>query len=181
NSESRWQSGSRQEIIPFFNKYIEENKKVLDVGCGPGYSTFLLDEVGYQAFGIDISSEMIKHAKETYPHLSFQVADVAQMKEIEDEAVDAALAINVLEWTETPIEALNELNRILKTDGYLCIGILGPTAGPRAYSYRRLYGENVIQNTMMPWEFLRMADENNLELVDHLFVWRKGVKEEHVN
>lgn len=180
NSESRWQSGSRQEIMPFFKKHIQKSSQVLDVGCGPGYSTNLLHDMGYKAFGTDISPEMIRHAKETYAHIPFQVADVAQMKEIKDETMDAVLAINVLEWTETPIKALKELKRILKSDGYLCIGILGPTAGPRAYSYPRIYGKEVIQNTMMPWEFQRMAYENNLELVDHLFVWRKGVKEAHV-
>ena len=41
------------------------------------------------------------------------------------------MAINSLEWTEEPLRALNEIKRVLKSDGYACIAILGPTAKPR--------------------------------------------------
>lgn len=180
NSKDRWQTGSRKEIVPFLKKYLQPKSVVIDVGCGAGYSTHLLKEAGFESFGVDISREMIRHAKHTYQNLSFSVADMSQMHTIKDEVADGALVINVLEWTETPIKAVNELKRITKPNGYLCVGVLGPTAGPRAHSYRRIYGETVIQNTMMPWEFLQMAYENDFELIDHFFVWRKGVKEQHI-
>lgn len=180
NSESRWQSGSRKEIIPFLQKHVHTGVQLIDVGCGPGYSTHLLTEAGYDASGVDISAEMIGHAKDTYAAIAFDVAEIADMPNVKAGAFDAALVINVIEWVETPIDALQELSRIIRKDGYLCIGILGPTAGPRAYSYDRLYGNPVIQNTMMPWEFIRMANENDWELVDALHVWRKGVKAKHV-
>lgn len=180
NGESRWQTGSRKEVIPFLQKHIPTGKQIIDIGCGPGYSTHLLKHAGYTAFGVDISPEMIAHAKNTYADIPFATGDISNMEGIERDTYDAALVMNVIEWTETPIFALNELSRMMKRGGHLCIGILGPTAGPRAYSYERLYGKPVIQNTMMPWEFLKMAYENNWELIDTLYVWRKGVKERHI-
>lgn len=179
NSQTRWQSGSRKEIIPFLQKHVIAGAQLIDVGCGPGYSTHLLKEASYDVSGLDISVEMIEHAKETYADIDFDVAEIAHMPKMATGAFDAALVINVIEWAEIPIDALAELGRIIRPSGYLCIGILGPTAGPRAYSYDRLYGRPVIQNTMMPWEFLRMARENEWELVDTMHVWRKGVKAEH--
>lgn len=51
---------------------------VLDVGCGPGNSTFVLKETFPQAeiLGIDHSPDMIQKAKETYSDMQFQLCDV---------------------------------------------------------------------------------------------------------
>jgi hypothetical protein len=90
------------------------------------------------------------------------------------------MAINSIEWTERPLEALNEMRRVLKSGHLLCVGLLGPTAAPRINSYRRLYGEPVICNTMMPWEFEKLAQENGWELVDGEGVYKRGVSEKMV-
>ncbi|WP_324291139.1 class I SAM-dependent methyltransferase [Mycobacterium sp. Aquia_213] len=39
-----------------------ENKRVVDVGCGSGVPTALLDRLGVEAFGIDLSAKMIDEA-----------------------------------------------------------------------------------------------------------------------
>src|SRR5690625_4756645 len=110
---------------------------------------------------------MIYIAKEKIRNeVPFYQADICNLTAIKNGELDGALVVNVIEWTETPIIALRELKRVIKPGGMLCIGILGPTAGPRAYSYRRLYGEKVIMNTMMPWEFLQMDRDNDCEIVD---------------
>jgi ubiquinone/menaquinone biosynthesis C-methylase UbiE len=49
---------------------------VLDIGSGTGHHVSSLKAHGYKAKGIDISPSMVKKAKETYPDLNFQVADV---------------------------------------------------------------------------------------------------------
>jgi SAM-dependent methyltransferase len=61
--------------------WIEQTKPdnqsvVLDIGSGTGHHVSSLKAHGYNATGIDISPSMVKKAKETYPDLSFQVADV---------------------------------------------------------------------------------------------------------
>ena len=47
--------------------------KVLDVGCGLGYLTYALNEAGYQATGIDVSSQAIA-AGRTAAELAEQLA-----------------------------------------------------------------------------------------------------------
>lgn len=181
NSKKLWNDGSRKNIIPFFKKNFKKEKDILDIGCGDGYGSYLLSQIGYKVDGVDFSEEMIDHAmKQDYSKdINFSQADVCHLP-FKDQKYDGIMAINVLEWTEIPSEGLLEINRVLKNEGLLCIGILGPTAGPRNNSYPRIYGEKSICNTMMPWEFERMALANGFEMVDGMGVFKEGVNDSHL-
>jgi len=175
-----WKHGSRKEIIPFFRSYVPRNREIVDVGCGSGYGTYQLYQSGYKVTGIDLSEKMVQLAKKRSENkIPFIQGDVNSLP-LEDGSVDGILAINVLEWTKTPSVALVELKRVLATDGYLCIGVLGPTAGPRANSYPRVYGEDIILNTMMPWEFMQLATENGFTLTDHFGVFKKEINQNEI-
>ncbi|GEN32014.1 ubiquinone/menaquinone biosynthesis C-methylase UbiE [Cerasibacillus quisquiliarum] len=171
-SASMWDNGSRKEIIPFIQKHIKKGAKILDVGCASGYGTNKLHLAGYQAEGVDISEKMIELAKRRFPNVPFTTASIDKLP-FSDQSYDAMMVVNVLEWTSHPYKAMVELKRVLKSNGYLCIGILGPTAGPRNHGYRRLYGENVIINTMMPWEFSQLATELGFEQIADFGVDKK--------
>lgn len=177
-SQHMWDHGSRKDIIPLLSKHLNHRASIVDVGCGDGYGTYKLKLLGYEVMGLDISEEMIKKAKTRLPDLAFQVADVNQLP-LTNESVDAILCVNVLEWVEVPAKAVEELHRVLRPDGILCVGILGPTAGPRSSSYPKVFGEKTINNTMMPWEFFKLAKELGFTLLDELGVYKEGVKVEY--
>ncbi|MEN2768753.1 class I SAM-dependent methyltransferase [Ornithinibacillus xuwenensis] len=177
-SKNMWDHGSRKDIIPFFNDFVETGNRVLDVGCGDGYGTYKLNELGYKAVGADLSVEMITKAKERLFDIPFFQADIGNLP-FQSNSFDAILCINVLEWTEIPALALKELRRVLKPGGFLCTGILGPTAGPRNNGYRRVYGEKTISNSMMPWEFDKLAKEMDFVALNGFGVYKEGVKAEH--
>lgn len=177
-SQHMWEAGSRKDIIPFIEKHIPKASYVLDIGCGSGYSSNKLYEKGYEVTGVDISENMIELAKQSPKanSITFRQADVNHLP-FKHDTFDAMIGINVLEWTNIPAHALQEMTKALKKDGLLCIGILGPTAGPRIHSYDRVYGQSILQNTMMPWEFLRLAKELGYTLVDEMPVWKKETGE----
>lgn len=183
NSEHMWEKGSRKTIIPFIANYIPKGSKFADIGCGDGYGSYRLVKEGYNVIGIDISDEMIETAIRKWgqysDQLSFIKADLTSLP-FEDDHFSAVMAINSIEWTEIPFVALNELSRVIEKDGYLCAGILGPTAQPRINSYKRLYGEKVIMNTMMPWEFEKLATEAGWEIVDSHGVNKREVIDDHL-
>ena len=52
-----------------------------DIGCGPGYVTRHLHSLGLDAFGIDLSPEMIAIAKRDYPDLRFEVGTMTHLAE----------------------------------------------------------------------------------------------------
>src|SRR5699024_12874750 len=137
-SINMWDNGSRKDIIPFFNTYVEQATSVLDIGCGSGYGTYKLKELAYEVTGIDISEKMVQLAKN---HLGNDVPlYVGSVEDLpfNDEAFDHALLINVFEWTDHPIDALLEINRILKQSGMLCAGISGAPSGQRQNGDARL-------------------------------------------
>lgn len=180
-SKNMWENGSRKDIIPFMKRNIPPGN-VIDIGCGDGYGTHLLKENGYRVLGVDLSKEMIDWAREKRIHqdIPFQQGDICSLP-FQDSTFDGALIVNVIEWTEQPLQALNELRRILQPGGMICIGILGPTAGPRRHSYLRLYGEKVICNMVMPWEWHQLCEENGFEYVDSISVPKEGMKSEDVS
>lgn len=174
-SMNMWDNGSRKDIIPFVEKHFKKGDKVYDIGCGDGYGSYKLHQAGFDVVGMDISGEMINRAKERAADIPFKQGDVMDLP-FTDESCDGIVSINVLEWTEIPANALKQLGRVLKKDGLLCAGILGPTAGPRAHSYPRVYGDKALANTMMPWEFQKLAAENGFTYVDGFGVYRDDVK-----
>jgi SAM-dependent methyltransferase len=50
--------------------------RVADLGCGPGRITAHLDELGVDAFGLDLSPQMIAVARARHPTLSFDVGSI---------------------------------------------------------------------------------------------------------
>jgi ubiquinone/menaquinone biosynthesis C-methylase UbiE len=178
NSEEMWEHGSRKTVLPLFSRHVQpEQGPVLDAGCAAGYASCKLAEKGYIVEGIDIAEEMIELARKrcaaAFP-VRFQTGDVAQLP-FPDNYFAGILAVNVVEFTEDPLAALREFHRVLQPEGVLLLGILGPTAGPRSYSYRRLYGEKTMQNTMMPWEAKQLAQENGFRFIEEEPVYREGV------
>lgn len=176
-----WDYGSRKDIIPFMGKYLKEGSTVIDVGCGSGYGTYKLHEAGFKATGIDISPKMIELANQQFidQDIRYETCDMGELVK-KKETYDGALVINVFEWTENPQEALQQLHTMVNEQGYVCITIFGPTAGPRQYSYPRLVGEDVIFNTIMPWEFERLATESNFSIMDEYGVYKKEVTDDIV-
>lgn len=177
NSRSRemWETGSRKGIVPFINKFVIPGSSVCDLGCGDGVGSERLAETGYTVTGIDVSEEMLGKASENHRNktANFRKANLADCG-CPDHAFDAVVAINSLEWTRSPYDSLMEIGRITRPGGYACIGILGPTAAPRINSYRRLYGEEIICNTIMPWELEKLAIENGWEKVGEYGVYKKA-------
>ncbi len=148
-SREMWESGSRKTVLPLFARLVApDSGPVLDAGCGDGYASLKLARQGYRVQGVDISDDMIQLANRQAAGVNgvtFQTGDVTRLP-FADGAFAGILSINVVEWTEQPLAALEEFHRLLRPGGVLLLGILGPTAGPRGYSYPRLYGKPTIQN-----------------------------------
>ena len=96
--------------------------KILDVGTGAGFFPVILSKLGYEVFGIDMSSEMLNEARKNFSEfecrIEVQKMD-AQNLEFDDESFDVVISRN-LTWTLPNVEqAYREWFRVLKSDGLL--------------------------------------------------------------
>jgi len=96
---------------------------VADVGCGPGYVTGHLHDSGVDAFGIDLSPEMIAIARRNYPNLRFEVGTMTDLN-----LVDGSVAGIVAFWSviHVPDHAMpgvfEQFGRVLRPEGPLLVG-----------------------------------------------------------
>lgn len=104
---------------------LVRGKYCLDDGCGTGYGTNYLAQLGVSIIGIDKSKVAIKYASKHYsgPNLKFKCANSLKLG-FKDEEFEAVISFEVLEHLddEEQHQFLQETRRILKVGGYLFIG-----------------------------------------------------------
>lgn len=96
---------------------------VADIGCGPGYVTGHLHELGVDAFGIDLSPEMITIARRDYPDLQFEVGTMTGL-DLEDNSVAGVVAFwSVIHVPDQAIPGVfEEFRRVVRSGGPLLVG-----------------------------------------------------------
>jgi SAM-dependent methyltransferase len=98
------------------------NTVVADIGSGPGRITKELRELGLDAYGIDLSPEMVALARRRYPGLRFGVGSMLALP-IPAESVGGIVAINSIvhiPWPDRPL-IFAEFRRILVPGGQLML------------------------------------------------------------
>jgi 2-polyprenyl-3-methyl-5-hydroxy-6-metoxy-1,4-benzoquinol methylase len=69
---------SNDSLLPVLKSFVSllnSNARVLDFGCGAGYESMRLHNLGVEVVGIDYSIEPIKIAREKNPQCRFEVMD----------------------------------------------------------------------------------------------------------
>ncbi|MFA4831565.1 MAG: class I SAM-dependent methyltransferase, partial [Patescibacteria group bacterium] len=100
------------DLTKFLRYNIPAGKSVLEIGCGIGH---ILDNVKpSRGVGIDISSDMIEIAKNTYPNLEFFVMDAHNIKL--EERFDFIVISDTLGYLEDVQKFLKSLNKVCTTE-----------------------------------------------------------------
>lgn len=98
--------------------YLRQNKveTVLDVGCGSGHLVDLINNNNFKGYGITINPEEIEKAQSKNIYLC-DIQDFESLKTIGMAHFDAVLSFDCVEHLERPLEALKNINKILKKNG----------------------------------------------------------------
>lgn len=106
--------------------HVPQHAKVLDLGCGPGISTFALaSRIPHpgQLIGLDLSQEMVEIARDTHlqdwshlKHLQFEQGDATNLR-FRDKSFDLVFGHSFLYLVDDPIAVLREVKRVLKPQG----------------------------------------------------------------
>jgi len=114
-----------QKIIECLNVLIEKDAKILEVGCGNGYTAQQIAELGYHLTCIDFCEDFIEIAKRrNLRNVKFKVGDVLNLHFLDDSfdlVFSERCLVNLTSWTNQK-RALNKIWRVLKPNGsYLMI------------------------------------------------------------
>ena len=131
----------KEEVVKFLNRFVRKKdginshrdilelptqSKALDLGCGVGRQTVLLQEFGFNSFGVDISQVALDKAKETSKALgynmenNFVLIDKIQLP-FDDDFFEIAISDSALDSMNFSFacEYVSELDRTVKSLVYL--------------------------------------------------------------
>ncbi len=111
-----------QPRFQFFDRYIPQwqGLKVLDVGCGGGFSCEFMAKKGTITYGIDSSAKCIetaqRHSCENGLDINYKVG-VAESLPYQDNTFDVVICVDVLEHVYDYRQVVSEIYRVLKPGG----------------------------------------------------------------
>lgn len=107
----------RQRLAMFRLKKLD---RILDLGCGDGLDIHILRESGYgHITGVDISETLLSAAKIRNPGVRFVHAPADDLP-FSDASFDVILADSMLYHILNSKKSLNEIYRVLSSQGSLC-------------------------------------------------------------
>jgi len=113
-----------QPAIDLVNRiYIDDPKKIIDIGCGPGNSTQVLAKRFPNAYilGVDNSPNMIETAKINFPNLDFKICDAGKDLSMLDNDFDVVFSNACIQWIPNHNQLLKNMMGLLKTGGILAV------------------------------------------------------------
>lgn len=163
---------------PFFRVLVEKHKirSALDAGCGTGFHSFLLAQMGIQMTAVDISEAMLRKVEEHAKQLQLQVKAVkesfynlpATLKDRYDLVLSMGNSLAHILTESEMAEVLGVFRRILKSKGHLFFQIL---------NYEKiLQDREQIQSTKVTPEktFVRSYEYGDRELSFHVLTRTKS-------
>src|SRR5437660_6701086 len=111
---------------PFSLRRLEPGEKVVDVGSGAGFDSFIAaDQVTHtgRVVGVDMTTEMLNKSRATadalgYTHVEFREG-LAESLPVEDGWADAVISNGVINLCADKRAVFDEIRRVLKPGGWL--------------------------------------------------------------
>ena len=95
-----------------------EGKRFLDVGCNHGFAVAAADELGLEAFGIDVDPSAIEYAQENFGKDKFKTISVEDYAK-DGKKADIIYTSEVIEHLHDPESFVKALKEILSPDGII--------------------------------------------------------------
>jgi SAM-dependent methyltransferase len=119
---------TEQKALECYSDYLEFIKKeqlpparILDIGCGTGWSAWVLANAGYSVVGADLNPEAFEVAP--MPNMKLQKANIMSLP-FQSESFDIVACYQLLEHIPKPEQALREMLRMVRPNGMIVV--VGP-------------------------------------------------------
>jgi ubiquinone/menaquinone biosynthesis C-methylase UbiE len=111
--------------------------RVLEIGCGIGRITRVLDARAAEVVALDVSDEMLKRAREHNPDLErvqWLAGDGTSLEGVADGSIDACISVVVLQHVpdhQITLGYVREVGRVLRPDGWAALQVSNDPAAHR--------------------------------------------------
>jgi ubiquinone/menaquinone biosynthesis C-methylase UbiE len=119
----------QKRVLEMLDQRLNGNATVLDAGCGAGMTILQLLQRGHIVYGVDISREMIRKAKQGVlqagyngKSYNFSTGDVEDLP-FANEYFDAVICMGVFSYLEDDIKAIQEIYRVECSPVFLILWI----------------------------------------------------------
>ncbi len=96
-------------------------RRSLDAGCGTGLQTSLLEELGYESHGVDISSGLLARARLRLKGSTLTVGDLQDLPFPNKYFDVISCCGSTLSFISDPARAIREMSRVLRSGGKLLL------------------------------------------------------------
>lgn len=166
-----WKKKSRyyyQQLEKYFSFLIPAGSSVIEIGCGTGE---LLSAVKpSRGVGIDFSQEMIKIARNKFPHLEFRVEDAEELKI--EEKFDYVILSDLIGCLLDVQKAFAQLKKVCTTKTRIIISYYNYFWEPILKLAERLK----LKTPLLLQNWLSLFDIENLLYLNDFEVVKKGYK-----
>jgi glycine/sarcosine N-methyltransferase len=174
--------GRLQHELPFFERLFERHgvRSVLDAACGTGHHAIALAQRGYRVLGTDLSSEMVRRARENAAAAGvdarFEVAgfgDAAALREQFDAVICLGNSLPHLLTSEAVSATLADFAAVLHPGGWL---VVQNRNFDRVWAEReRFMGPQSYKDGAGEWIFVRFYDFHEETITFNMVrLWRTG-------
>lgn len=189
-----------EEVIRFVSKYVRKKvdinefitlkdmNRCLDLGCGIGRHVVYLDDMKFQAYGIDLSEEAIEFAKNWCDSLKkyelknrFTVGTITNMP-YESNFFDFIISHGVLDSMNFDIaqKAILEIYRVMKKNGMIYFDVV---SGCDYNHYREYDGEEIVDTqhengtiqSYFNWNKINLLLKDKFKIKEAILVQRESV------
>jgi len=108
------------EVFDFLERYVDVNKKILDIGCGTGLATNSLADRFREVHGCDIDEKMLFVARQTTNSKILYKNGSADQLPYQNEQFGAITMFTSFHWF-CNTDAIHEIYRVLEHDAFVYI------------------------------------------------------------
>jgi ubiquinone/menaquinone biosynthesis C-methylase UbiE len=107
---------------------LSKGSRVLEIGCGTGLLALSLAKKGFTVNAVDHAVAMVERTKKLIHEKNMNGTVFASVEDahkftFEDNSFDLIVAIGVIHWLHNLKQALSEITRVLKPQGYAVLSI----------------------------------------------------------
>ncbi len=130
------EKNSTEKQIQFIKDAVSNEGWILDLACGTGRHSSALSKEGFNVVGLDVSSTLLKIAKQHQPQAQLVKADMQQMP-FKEKTFSATVSLDnsfgYLPTEEADLQSLKELHQTLRHGGLLVLDVFNSEQLKRKY------------------------------------------------